>query len=93
MEKDRRTVVESYVRHYEPVNGYIEGYDAVDHVRPIIERVREDVPDAPFYKQLDDVSILSRRSVEQMDFQYDPLEEVSLFKHQITIIYCATTNQ
>ena len=64
MEPNRKKVVESYVKHYVPDNKHRTGMEASVFVSAIVEKVRKDVPRAPFYKQLDVAARLPDR--------YDP---------------------
>ena len=64
MEPNRKKVVESYVKHYVPGNRHHIGMGASVFVSAIVEKVRKDVPRAPFYKQLDVAARLPDR--------YDP---------------------
>mmetsp|Transcript_12899 Transcript_12899/g.23746 ORF Transcript_12899/g.23746 Transcript_12899/m.23746 type:complete len:512 (+) Transcript_12899:157-1692(+) len=64
MEPNRKKVVESYVKHYVPGNRHHIGMGASVFVSAVVEKVRKDVPRAPFYRQLDVAAMLPDR--------YDP---------------------
>ena len=54
MEPNRRAIVESYVKHFEsPNERYMEPIAESALASDTIKKVRKDVPNAPFYKQLD----------------------------------------
>ena len=60
MEPNRRAVVESYVKHYTPPKSrWMIGIEASRHALSTIKKVRKDVPEGPFYKQLDFAARLS----------------------------------
>ena len=83
MEPNRRAVVESYVRHFNPPGSrYFRGVDASNHALATIKKVRKDVPRAPFYKQLDLAARLPDRYNPDDMFGrgsvYDPMVQVCL---------------
>lgn len=80
MEPNRRAIVESYVKHYKPVPWTEIGMEPIMQSKlasSTIEAVRKDVPNVPFYKQLDFAARLPDHYNPNSDFgrgsQYDPM--------------------
>jgi len=85
METNRRAVVGSYVTHYrQPENRYRGDRGAVEFSRnasAIINAVRRDVPNTPFYKQLDLANMLPdlynpNDRMFDLDLVQDPIVKV-----------------
>ena len=79
MEPNRRAIVESYVKHYKPVPWTEIGMEPIMQSKlatSTIEAVRKDVPNVPFYKQLDFAARLPDRYTGARfgrGSQYDPM--------------------
>ena len=62
MEPNRRAVLSSYATHFSPPkSSYIQGVEASAHTSAVIDKVRADVHDTPFYEQLDFAALLRKR--------------------------------
>ena len=72
MEPKRRAVVSSYATHFSPPESrYIHGVEASAHTGAVINKVRVDVCDTPFYEQLDIAALLPNRDTPEEDTSND----------------------
>mmetsp|Transcript_23335 Transcript_23335/g.53536 ORF Transcript_23335/g.53536 Transcript_23335/m.53536 type:complete len:509 (-) Transcript_23335:213-1739(-) len=68
MEPKRRAVVSSYANHFSPPEDRcIHGVEASAHTGAVIDKVRVDVRDTPFYGQLDLAALLPDRDRPEKD--------------------------
>ena len=82
METNRRAVVGSYVTHYrQPENQYFGAIEFSRNASTTISAVRRDVPNTPFYKQLDLANMLPdlynpNDRMFDLDLVQDPIVKV-----------------
>lgn len=95
MEPNRRAIVESYLKHYSNPESYLNGIEASAYALEAINKVRADVPDTPFYKQLDMAPRLSDYDHAPQDYdQYDPMVQVGsclsniMFRNYAVTTFC-----